>query len=157
MDKKQAEFNSVPQVITGGLAIDDRGTLKFINDFDPVKYGIRRFYQVENFQQGFIRAWHGHQREAKYVYVASGAALVGCFPVKDATLSAIDITTHKFTLSESISRVLYIPPGWFNGFKSLSPDTKILFFSTSTLEESKGDDIRLDHDFIKDFWKEDYR
>ena len=31
-----------------------------------------------------------------------------------------------------------------NGFKTLTPDAKLMFFSTSTLEESQGDDIRFD-------------
>ena len=40
--------------------------------------------------------------------------------------------------------VLFIPAGYANGFMSLTEDTKILFFSTSSLEDSVGDDIRSD-------------
>ena len=63
------------KLIDGGLAVDDRGTVRFVNDFDF--NGVKRFYQVENHQKGFIRAWHGHKKESKYVYVSSGTALVG--------------------------------------------------------------------------------
>ena len=51
------------EFVAGGLAVDDRGSLKFINDFALA--GYKRFYVVENHKQGFIRAWHGHKHEAK--------------------------------------------------------------------------------------------
>ncbi|KKQ78586.1 MAG: hypothetical protein UT02_C0062G0007, partial [Parcubacteria group bacterium GW2011_GWC2_38_7] len=37
-----------------------------------------------------------------------------------------------------------IPQNFANGFMNLTDDTILVFFSTSTLEESKGDDIRYD-------------
>jgi dTDP-4-dehydrorhamnose 3,5-epimerase len=40
--------------------------------------------------------------------------------------------------------VLYIPAGYANGFMSLTEDTKLMFFSKATLEQSSGDDIRYD-------------
>jgi len=63
------------QVLNGGLAVDDRGSVSFVNDF--TFEGVKRFYQVENHRKGFIRAWHGHQKEGKFVYVTNGSALIG--------------------------------------------------------------------------------
>ena len=63
---------------------------------------------------------------------------------------------NKFVLSSQTPKVLWIPPGHYNGFKSLEENTKILFFSTSTIEESLGDDIRESHDKWN-IWEEDYR
>ena len=37
----------------------------FVNDFNFEN--VKRFYQVENHRQGFIRAWHGHKKEGKYI------------------------------------------------------------------------------------------
>ena len=133
--------------LEGAVFADDRGFLRFVNDFDFS--GVKRFYQVENHRKGFIRAWHGHMKEGKYVYVAKGTALVG----------AVDLETeeiNKFTLSSQRPSILYIPPGYANGFKNLEEDTIIMFFSTSTIEESKGDDIRFEWDKW-DIWQEDYR
>jgi len=62
----------------GGLAVDDRGHLKFINDFNFG--GVKRFYQVENHQIGIIRAFHGHLKEAKYVYVVKGSIILCAVP-----------------------------------------------------------------------------
>jgi len=47
-------------------------------------------------------------------------------------------------ISSKKPQVLYIPPGYANGFMSLTSDLKLIFFSTSILEESANDDIRYD-------------
>lgn len=139
-------------LIKGGIAVDDRGNLRFVNDFNFE--GVKRFYQVENHRRGFIRAWHGHQKEGKYVWVASGTALVGVVPL---SAEPNDLgSVKKFVLSDKIPAILWIPAGNFNGFMNLEENTKIIFFSTSSLEESKGDDIRERYD-AWNIWDEDYR
>jgi dTDP-4-dehydrorhamnose 3,5-epimerase len=135
------------KILNGGIAVDDRGSVRFVNDFNFTD--VKRFYHVENHRRGFIRAWHGHKKEGKYVYVCSGSALVG---VVDMETEKIE----KFILSDKSPKILWIPPGKFNGFKSLEENTKIIFFSTSTIEESMGDDIRESHDRW-DIWGEDFR
>ena len=130
-------YNEKIKLYNGGLAVDDRGQVSFVNDFDFNK--VKRFYMVENHDKGFIRAWHGHEKEGKYVFVSNGSILLGA--VKLST----DII-EKFVLSSRKPSVLYIPPGYANGFMNLEYDTKVMFFSTSTLEESLGDDIRFEWD-----------
>jgi len=49
----------------------------------------------------------------------------------------------RYHLSEEDPQILFVPPGYANGFKILVPDTKILFFSTATLADSKNDDFRF--------------
>ena len=131
-----------PVLIAGGLAVDDRGELAFVNDFGFD--GVKRFYMVSNHRQGFIRAWHGHKREAKYVTAVSGAAVIGVVAIDDWENPSTDLNVRRFVLSANKPGVLYIPPGSANGFMSLTPDLKLMFFSTCTLEESTGDDIRFD-------------
>ena len=137
------------QTIEGGMFADDRGKLRFVNGFDFKN--VKRFYQVENHRQGFIRAWHGHIHEGKYVYVARGTALIGVVPLGEE-----NATPKRYTLTSEKPQVLWIPPNHANGFKNLEDGTVIMFFSTSSLEESKGDDIRFPHDKW-DIWEEDYR
>lgn len=129
-----------PTLIPGGIAIDDRGSVSFVNDFDFKN--VKRFYAVANHRQGFVRAWHGHKKEAKYVLVTSGAALVGAVKIDNWEKPASTLEPEKYVLAASKPALLFIPAGYANGFKSLTKDTKIMFFSTSTLEESKGDDFR---------------
>ena len=138
------------KVFEGKIIADDRGTVRFINDFDFE--GVKRFYQVENHRSGYIRAWHAHNREGKYVYVVTGAALIGVVDFTDE-----NAIPKKFVLSAEIPKVLWVPPGNANGFMSLREDTRIMFYSTSTLEESMGDDIRFAYNKW-DIWSlEDYR
>lgn len=130
-----------PRLIQGDLAVDDRGEVGFVNEFHFE--GIKRFYTVANHRQGFVRAWHGHRREAKYVMAVSGAAVVGVVRVDDWERPSKSAPVQRFVLSSTKPAVLFIPAGYANGFMSLTEDTKLIFFSTSTLEESKGDDIRF--------------
>ncbi len=130
-----------PELLRGGLAVDDRGEVGFVNDFD---FGdVKRFYTVSNHEAGFVRAWHGHRNEAKYVLAVAGAALVCCVEIDDWDDPSPGLEPQRFVLSERSPAVLRVPAGYVNGFMTLTPGAKLMFFSTSTLEESLGDDIRF--------------
>lgn len=150
-----------PNMIMGGQAVDDRGVLRFVNAFSPLDAGIKRFYQVENHRAGFIRAWHGHMKGSKFVYCPRGAALVLATQIPAIGLPGEDIDeefVHKTVLSSDRPGVLIIPPSYYNGFKTLTDDTILLFFTNTTMEEDKTDDLRLDWDrFGRKIWEENYR
>lgn len=142
--------------IQGGIAVDDRGLLRFVNDFDMSR--IKRFYQVENFNLDMIRAFHGHMKEEKYVYVTSGTVLVCLVKLTDKENPSKDEKVERFVISERNPQILHIPSGYANGFKSLEENTSVIFFSTTTLEESKGDDYRFSHDYWgKEIWEVENR
>jgi nucleoside-diphosphate-sugar epimerase/dTDP-4-dehydrorhamnose 3,5-epimerase-like enzyme len=144
------------RLIPGGVAVDDRGCLNFANDFNF--YGVKRFYQVQNFSTSTIRAFHGHLKEAKYVYVAKGSAIVAAVELSDVKSPSKNKKVNRFILSDKKPQVLFIPPKYANGFRPLEEDTRILFFSTSSLEESKGDDYRFPVDYWgKEVWEVENR
>ena len=146
------EKNKEPYLITGGISFDDRGSVSFVNEFNFKK--IKRFYMVENYQQNFVRAWHAHKNESKYALVTKGSAIVSAVEIDDWKQPSKDKKIFKFILSESKPAIVFIPNGFANGFKSLTKDMKIIFFSTSTLEESKNDDFRFDANYFgSDVWK----
>ena len=130
-----------PELLRGGLATDDRGEVGFVNDFGFAD--VKRFYTVSNHKAGFVRAWHGHRHEAKYVMAITGSALVCCVEVDDWDSPSPDLQAQRFVLSERSPAVLRVPAGYVNGFMTLTEDAKLIFFSTSTLDESIGDDIRF--------------
>lgn len=130
-----------PRLIGGKLAVDDRGEVGFVNDFDFG--GVKRFYTVANHAAGFVRAWHAHRHEAKYMTVLSGAFLVGCVRVDDWTQPSRELKVARFVLSDRQPAVLHIPGGYAHGTMSLSPGAKCAFFSTATLDQSLADDIRF--------------
>lgn len=135
------------ELINGGLAVDDRGIVSFVNDFDFK--GVKRYYMVQNHAKGFVRAWHGHRNEGKYVLVVRGSIIIGSVNMETDEVDS-------FVLSAAKPQVLFIPPGYANGFKTLTDDAQVMFFSTSTLEESKGDDIRFPANKW-DIWKVEER
>lgn len=131
-----------PTLIEGGLAVDDRGSLSFVNGFDFP--GIKRFYLVSNHSAGFVRAWHAHKKEAKFVFVASGSAVIGVVRIDDWAAPSKNLSVRRFVLSGNKPAMLHIPAGCANGFMTLTEDARVFFFSTTTLEESQGDDYRFD-------------
>ena len=133
------------QVLEGGLAVDDRGTVSFVNNFNFD--GVKRFYKVENFSKDVIRAFHGHEKEGKYVFVAHGSIILAAVRMTDKVNPSKDAKISRFVLSARKPAIVFIPPGYFNGFRILEDNSQILFFSTSTLAESKEDDYRVPADY----------
>ena len=143
-----------PKKITGGISQDERGSVKFINEFNFRK--VKRFYQVENVNTKIIRAFHGHMKESKYVYVVSGSILLCAVFLDDDKNPSKENTVERFILKASNPQIIYIPPSYANGFKAVEPETKVIVFSTSTLQESDKDDIRFPPDYWgKKVWEND--
>jgi len=135
----------IPKKYVGNLAVDDRGSVKFVNDFDFAK--VKRFYQVENHNTRIIRAFHGHLKEAKYVYVSKGSIILCAVPLTDPLHSSKISKVERFILSADQPCVLYVPAGFANGFKVLEKGSIVLFFSTASLKETQGDDYRYPFDY----------
>ncbi len=149
-----------PKIITGNVSCDDRGYVRFVNDFDPQKCGVKRFYQVDNHAKGFIRAWHGHMHEAKYVYVVTGAIKIATVPITSKDTDGSTSKPQVNYLAAVNPCVLYVPPSHANGFQTLEDNTNVIFFSTSTLSESLADDIRFPWDHWEPYfntWETKYR
>src|SRR5438105_14052563 len=102
-------MTSEPILYEGGVSTDDRGQVSFVNAFDFAK--VKRFYTVRNHRAGFVRAWHAHRREAKYVTVVAGAALVGAVAIDDWDAPSLDLPVKRFILAAHQPRVLYVPHG----------------------------------------------
>lgn len=132
-----------PKLIAGDMARDARGSVAFVNAFQFE--GVKRFYVIDNASVGVPRAWHGHWKEEKYVFVAAGRAVI----------CAADMRTGRvlrFEMSAQEPSVLHIPAGWANGSMALESSTKIIHFSTVTLAESEKDDTRYPINAFSDVW-----
>jgi|SRR3972149_10235323 len=143
-------------IFSGGISCDDRGGVRYVNEFNFQTAGIKRFYQVENNQSCHTRAFHGHQLESKYVYCPRGSAIISAIKMgtDDAWIPSIDPSRgasapERYVLSAAQPRILHIPAGYANGFRMLDQDTILMFFSTASLEESKDDDFRFPIDAIE--------
>lgn len=135
-----------PLVMVNGLFVDDRGFVYTALD-NLNALGIKRTYVVENHRAGMIRAWHGHREADTFIHVLSGSLRVAAMNMDDHEEFKI---VH---MTDRTPKVMAIPRGWYNGTMSLTDNTKILVYSTLTLDEVKNDDHRLEWDVNKTIWE----
>jgi len=140
------------KIINGGFHIDERGKISFFNDLSLEK--IKRFYMVENSSINIIRAFQGHLKEAKYIYPITGSVMVIAVYIDDIKSHSKNNKINKYILSSNEQKILYIPPKYANGFRSLESNTKIIVFSTCSLDESIKDDYRFPYNYWGEkIWK----
>lgn len=135
------------QLIKGNIHIDQRGIVRFVNDFHFEN--VKRFYIITHPDTSTIRAWQGHRLETKYFYVTKGSFLINWIKIDNWQQPSKDLQINTHTLSDTQSEILITPPGHVNGFKALEPDSTMMVFSDMTLEDSKNDDYR----FPQDYWR----
>lgn len=143
-----------PTIIDGFSFVDDRGVLSGCNSMDLGF--LKRFYIIENHENRFIRAWHGHKFETKVFYCLSGSFLVGTVKIEDFDNPNPSTEARSFTLSFHKPQVLIVPGGFANGLMNLSSSSKLLVMSDKTLKESAEDDFRFDYNFW-DVWSRNFR
>ncbi len=129
-----------PVWVPGGLAVDDRGQVRYGNDLDLSPY--KRLYFVENHVRGFVRAWHGHQKESKAVMVVRGAAVVAAVAIDDWDSPSADLHVFRYTLSANAPGALLIPPGYANGSMMLTAGACLMYLSDKSLPQALDDDFR---------------
>ena len=137
------KLETIPHTLQGKNFSDDRGLVKFCNDFNPSEAGIKRIYEIHHKEKGFVRCWHGHKVESKYVTVSKGTFRVVLSKIIwEAGKHYLGKEKQTFFLSEDSPSYLFIPVGYYNGFQNITREGIIRFYSTTTLEESKDDDYR---------------
>jgi len=157
------------ELFDGQRIADDRGFLQCFNSFDFRGSNIRRLYVVTNHLPGFIRPWHGHERETKWVTCLRGTVIIGSMPLwalADAAAghgSGVLMQRGSWQTVVGAKRVilssdpnpslLKIPPGYANSSRILTADAQLLYFSDMTTDESLGDDIRYSTKFFPDIWE----
>ena len=118
-----------PVIIQGGCHADDRGALRFCNDFDMS--AVKRFYTIANSAEQPVRGWIGHRRETKWFFPIKGVTIVEVEPMtdnheetwrgEDGVDSRVDNSTcsarsprSRYLLDVSDPAVLKVPPeNWF--------------------------------------------
>jgi dTDP-4-dehydrorhamnose 3,5-epimerase len=147
-----------PTIIPGGLHVDDRGAVSFVNDFHFDD--VRRLYLIENHAPGTVRAWHGHRRQDKWAICVRGAVVVCAVPLEwfdELGRDPARVPLYRFTLSEWQPAVLHIPPGYANGAMSLTPGGKTMWFSSLLHGEDPEEEINYPANVLPDVWQVNYR
>lgn len=134
-------------LIKGGVHKDERGVIRFVNDFDLLH--VRRFYHIHHSSINIIRAWQGHQIESKWFHCTKGAFVIKVIQIDNWENPSKKLEILSFELSAKESNVLHIPGGYVNGFKAVEKESSLLVFSDKDLKASKDDDYR----FNKNYWQ----
>lgn len=136
-------------LIKGNLFQDQRGTVRFVNDFHFE--GVKRFYTITQPDTKTIRAWQGHKLETKYFYAANGAFTISWVKIDNWVQPSMDLEIYHKVLKDSESEILIVEPGHATAIQALIPGSILVVFSDKTLEESKADDYRWELRFFENF------
>ena len=126
------------QVITGGKYADDRGLLRFCNDFDMS--AVRRFYTIANSAEQPLRGWIGHRRETKWFFPLKGKTTIAIEPM-DCSRAETPRRKEEWVLEADKPSVLKVEPGnWF--CIRQDGNAEVMVFSDCKVGEFKDYDFR---------------
>jgi len=134
-----------PKLIPGGLHVDERGIVSFVNDFDF--QGVRRFYTIRTHVPNQQRGWVGHKTEHKWFTAVAGSILIAIVRPDNWENPSHDLPIQRFVLSALKPAVLHVPAGYATASVMLSEDACLLVFSSNYLQDSGGDDYRHSCDY----------
>ena len=132
--------NNKPIIIEGGSFKDERGRIDFINDFNLTE--VKRMYFTTNESVNQFRAWQGHKIESRWFFCTEGTFEVKLIQIDDWENPSNELTPIKYILSSEKPQVLFIPPGYVNGFRALKKKSKLLILSNFEIGVNEYDDVR---------------
>ncbi len=138
-----------PQIIEGACYIDERGEVRYNNNFDASV--IKRLYIIRNSESHPIRGWQGHQIEQRWFVAVAGKIEVYVISVDDWKNPSVNLSSQCFELDQQQLHVLHIPAGHITAIKSVVPHSMVLAMSNYNLGEVK-DEYRFPLQYFKNIF-----
>lgn len=113
--------------IQGGIAQDERGQIRFVNDFDMTP--VKRFYIIKNKDIDLVRGWRGHRIEQRWFYVLSGSFSLDLVQIDDWSQPSQELAVQNKILKADDLQVLYIPAGYATAIRGLEEESELLVYS----------------------------
>lgn len=132
--------------IKGGVAADHRGEIRFVNDFDMTN--VKRFYIITNADTELVRGWRAHRIEERWFYVLSGAFVVDIVKIDSWDEASRNLPVEQEVMKASEQRVLHVPVGYGLAWRALEPNSELLVFANSKIEDAKLDDYTYPVDYF---------
>lgn len=126
------------KVISGGIAADERGQIRFINQFDMTL--VKRFYIIKNKDIELVRGWRAHKIEQRWFYVLSGSFMLSLVKIDNWENPDSNLTIERKLLQAVDNEVINIPPGFGTAFKALEPESELLVFADYPISHAALDD-----------------
>ena len=136
----------IPKVILGGLYADQRGSLRFNNDFDASV--IKRFYVIENQPTDLIRGWQGHKIEQRWFSAMKGSIEIRLIAIDNWENPSKNLETIVFTLNAEKLDVLHVPSGYITSIQFIGEEG-ILFVMSDYLNGEIIDEYRYNIDYFE--------
>lgn len=135
-------------LIKGNKFEDERGVIKFNNDFDASI--VKRIYTIENSNPDFIRGWQGHAVEQRWFSCIKGSFRIAVITVDDFKNPSQDLEAEYYELNVDTLDFLHVKAGCITAIKASEKDSKLLVLADYGLGEIK-DEYRfpLNHFNIK--------
>ncbi len=131
-------------IIEGGKFKDDRGEIRFVNDFDMTE--VKRFYTIFHPDTSIVRAWQGHKIETRWFYCTEGIFDIRAVKIDNWGNPSDILNVKKYILNSEMPMILKIPAGYVNGIKAILKNSKLISFSNFKLNENENDEFRFDKD-----------
>lgn len=134
-----------PEIIKGKNHQDERGVIRFNNDFNAL--GIKRLYSIENVNTTFIRGWQGHKIEQRWFSAIFGSFNIKLIEIDDWESPSKNLPILEFNLSAENLDILHIPEGFVSSIQAREENSKLLLFSDFELGEV-NDEYRFPADYF---------
>lgn len=134
-------------VIQGGVAKDERGQIRFVNEFDMSS--VKRFYIIQNANTELIRGWRGHRIEQRWFYVLSGAFGIDIVKIDNWNTPSPDLPVDRKILTGFDMQVLNIPAGYGTAFQALESGSELLVYADYPISHAIHDDYTWALDYFK--------
>lgn len=125
-------------IIQGGLAKDQRGKIRFVNDFDMSL--VKRFYIIRNADIDLIRGWRAHRIEQRWFYVLSGSFSIDIVNIDNWKKPSTDLPVQKQIIDAEDGRVMHLTAGYGTALQALEPGSELLVFSDYNIDHAPFDD-----------------
>ena len=132
--------------IKGGIAMDQRGSIRFVNDFDMSQ--VKRLYIIKNADIEVVRGWRAHRIEQRWFYVLTGAFTLDLVKIDDWENASSDLLVQRRIIRVDDMQVVHVPVGYGAAFQALEEDSELLVFADYGIENASKDDYTWPIDFF---------
>ena len=122
-----------PTIIPGACHQDQRGKLRYNNDFNSSM--VKRIYLIENSAEQPVRGWQGHRIEQRWFLATRGAFEIYTIAVDNWEHPSVDLPHFKYMLRQQKPDVLHIPSGYITAIRSLEPESTLMVMSDYLMGE----------------------
>ena len=134
-----------PLIILGNKHTDAKGDIGFVNEFDMKE--VRRFYRIRNSNSQLKRGWRAHKIEQRWLSVLSGTFNVKVIKIDSWENPAKTLQSQSYHLTNNNS-VLHVPRGYATCIEAMEPNSEMILFADSLIEEAKKDNYLFPVDYF---------